>query len=456
MSMRYKGGVVSATADTPGNAGTGPASGVWTLTDQSQAVAASTWPTQAGFNYGFLNGDLCYREYGYATAVDQSGNGYYIGKYTTGGISTITKLDTTNTFSSVLYSATTTGVPVFIGSYNGVMYFTVTTGRNLYGFSTTSYASGVFYSWPLTVGAGGWHFNSGAIDGSGNVYALLTSYNCCGEATTFYLSRTTQAVSKSSKWYLQTKVYGGGVSVNSSGAIGISAGNRTSCVPQMSFTYLSSYDAASPSWSIYSSSWTTNVPVSYINEDGSVILACLTNVVKLSSSGSIVWQRNFTAGSSCYAGALTVDSSGNIYVYFGVVVDGATQSYVVKYNSSGTIQWQRRLRYTDGNPGFSTTGITVDYGGAYYLNISQSTNVDFNALLLKLPTSGRIGGTGTFATYFVYEAGVGTDSAGAISFTTPTTSWSNGSATTYGVTLNSRTSTTMINTGASVTPSAFS
>ena len=42
MSMRYKGGVISATAPTTS---TSAASGVWTLPQQMQAIAASNWPS---------------------------------------------------------------------------------------------------------------------------------------------------------------------------------------------------------------------------------------------------------------------------------------------------------------------------------------------------------------------------------------------------------------------------
>lgn len=45
MSMRYKGGVISATAPTTS---TSTAKGVWTITQQMQAVNASTWPATPG------------------------------------------------------------------------------------------------------------------------------------------------------------------------------------------------------------------------------------------------------------------------------------------------------------------------------------------------------------------------------------------------------------------------
>jgi hypothetical protein len=48
MSMRYKGGVISA---TPPTTSTTSASGSWTLQQQMQATAAGNWPTNGPFNY---------------------------------------------------------------------------------------------------------------------------------------------------------------------------------------------------------------------------------------------------------------------------------------------------------------------------------------------------------------------------------------------------------------------
>ena len=45
MSMRYKGGVISATAPTTSSSA---ASGIWTTTQQMQAVGASVWPRIPG------------------------------------------------------------------------------------------------------------------------------------------------------------------------------------------------------------------------------------------------------------------------------------------------------------------------------------------------------------------------------------------------------------------------
>jgi hypothetical protein len=60
MSMRYKGGVISATAPTTS---TSAASGVWTLPQQLQALAAGNWPPTlpaigSAFGGGFFAGQI--------------------------------------------------------------------------------------------------------------------------------------------------------------------------------------------------------------------------------------------------------------------------------------------------------------------------------------------------------------------------------------------------------------
>ena len=48
MSMRYKGGVISATAPTTSSSS---ATGSWTLKQQMQAIAGSNWPLVASRSF---------------------------------------------------------------------------------------------------------------------------------------------------------------------------------------------------------------------------------------------------------------------------------------------------------------------------------------------------------------------------------------------------------------------
>lgn len=66
MSMRYKGGVISATAPTTS---TSAATGVWTLPQQLQALVASNWPIPLAIGAAYQGGF-------FAGQIDQSGTIY--------------------------------------------------------------------------------------------------------------------------------------------------------------------------------------------------------------------------------------------------------------------------------------------------------------------------------------------------------------------------------------------
>lgn len=73
-------------------------------------------------------------------------------------------------------------------------------------------------------------------------------------------------------------------------------------------------------------------------------------LIKYNSSGSIVWQKKITTTSTCYGYKLRLDVSDNIYV-LGVVystnnpLTTSLSSFVMKINSSGTILWQKNQTY---------------------------------------------------------------------------------------------------------------
>lgn len=79
-------------------------------------------------------------------------------------------------------------------------------------------------------------------------------------------------------------------------------------------------------------------------------------LIKIDSSGTLVWQR---ATSSGFGNGVGVDSSDNVYLFLQ-----SSGLYVIKYNSSGTIQWQNFLTYSTSS---EVLNGTVDSSGNSYL-----------------------------------------------------------------------------------------
>src|SRR5712692_2053150 len=76
---------------------------------------------------------------------------------------------------------------------------------------------------------------------------------------------------------------------------------------------------------------------------------CQVFIVKVNSSGSLVWQKLWAGNGSNVVRGIAVDASENVYVsgYFAAVLgSGANQtfednSFLLKLNSTGSLQWQR-------------------------------------------------------------------------------------------------------------------
>lgn len=121
-------------------------------------------------------------------------------------------------------------------------------------------------------------------------------------------------------------------------------------------------------------------------------------ILKYNSSGTLEWQRRL--GSSQSIGyAVGCDSSNNIYVFgrSNAAGSGYFDGIIAKYNSSGTIQWQRRLGPSINNP-FSVEGGSVDSSGNSYIVGSSSSN---RGIIAKYNSSGTI----QWQRSFYYNAG---------------------------------------------------
>jgi hypothetical protein len=103
-----------------------------------------------------------------------------------------------------------------------------------------------------------------------------------------------------------------------------------------------------------------NVVVAAQSWNGTNYDGCL---IKLDSSGSLVWQVKLASSNSYdYFEDLAIDSSGNIYTC-GFMFINDTSNVIAKYNSSGALQWQRKLTGSGGGTP-PLYGIVVESGGS--------------------------------------------------------------------------------------------
>jgi hypothetical protein len=108
-------------------------------------------------------------------------------------------------------------------------------------------------------------------------------------------------------------------------------------------------------------------------------------VIKIDSSGSVVWQRAFGTANDDFLTGVAVDSSGNVYV------TGLTPSLgqIIKFNSSGTFQWQQELGA--GN----LVAVAADDTGAYALGQDYLIKYDNGGNIQYQRTINIIGNSGS-------------------------------------------------------------
>ena len=117
-------------------------------------------------------------------------------------------------------------------------------------------------------------------------------------------------------------------------------------------------------------------------------------VVKYDSSGNVVWQKPFAAGAmfeQVGEGQITVDNSGNVYLTGRANGLGDNYIYVLKLDSSGTIVWQTNIDGTSSND--QSYGIVLDLLGNIYISgYSNNSNVSggYDLFTAKLDSSGTV------------------------------------------------------------------
>jgi hypothetical protein len=132
-----------------------------------------------------------------------------------------------------------------------------------------------------------------------------------------------------------------------------------------------------------------------------------SHIVKLDSSGTILWQRKLSSDTFLLDIELLDDD--NIYVS-GTT---GTSGFLAKYNASGTIQWQRTISNV------TNTNIASLKNNSIYLNSGAIVSGYSSAHFLKVPNDGSKTGSYTVGSITnVYAASSVAESAGTLSRTT--------------------------------------
>lgn len=141
------------------------------------------------------------------------------------------------------------------------------------------------------------------------------------------------------------------------------------------------------------------------------------NLVKVSTSGTLTWQRQIGLPTDPLSYNITVDSSDNVLLVFDVFSYSPLYNdvYAIKYNSSGTLQWQSDLDVLGSWPtGVYPNGICTDNSNNLYYVATNFYDSDTypNSLLVKYDSSGVLQYAKQINNYTIH--GVTVDSSGNI------------------------------------------
>jgi 6-phosphogluconolactonase (cycloisomerase 2 family) len=113
-----------------------------------------------------------------------------------------------------------------------------------------------------------------------------------------------------------------------------------------------------------------------------------TRIIKFAPNGTVTWAIKATISNS-EPGAVCVDSSDNIYISSRGNVSG-NKTIVIKVNSSGTVQWQKSYTATTGGGNYPSTGMVtypVANGDDALYMVFQDSNGSAGQVLTKINSS---------------------------------------------------------------------
>lgn len=453
MSMRYKGGVISATPPTTSSSS---AVGVWTLEQQLQATAGTGWPSYPPYLISTLTSASGNNSRG--IAFDSAGNFYvtggdpsvylYLQKYNISGVLQWQKqLQTSVTGHAVAVdSASNICVAFYYASGGGGVIKFDSSGATLWQKQLLPTNVGSDYAYGVDIDSSNNVYIAGATYTGTRWYQIVAKYNSSGtlQWQRTLATTTNDAFAYSIKVSPAGNVYTTGYNTGS-GTFDVQiAKYNTSGTLQWQRSLDTTSREVGTSITIDSSE---NI---YIAGDGYSPAYCLF-LVKFDTSGTLQWSRTLTSVTTKNGLGIAIDSSSNIYLTGCDAVAPGLQ-YVVKYNSSGTIQWQRSLTNLRINS-LSYNNLAIDSNNVLYLtaqaNIGGSGGANNSGVFYKLPSNGSKTGSytvGAFST--TYAVGSLTEAAGtftaATSSLTSATSTLTDSTTTFTSSNSSLTSTTSL------------
>jgi hypothetical protein len=116
--------------------------------------------------------------------------------------------------------------------------------------------------------------------------------------------------------------------------------------------------------------------------------------IKYKPNGDTAWVRRYNGpgNGSDAAGALAVDSSGNVYVTGGSSGSGTNRDYAtIKYYPNGDTAWVRRYNGPGDTLDYTQAMATDDYGNVYVTGVSRGTGTDDDYATIKYYPNGDTG-----------------------------------------------------------------
>jgi uncharacterized delta-60 repeat protein len=117
------------------------------------------------------------------------------------------------------------------------------------------------------------------------------------------------------------------------------------------------------------------------------------SLIKYNSSGIIQWARQIgRSGTNEHSNAVTLDSTGNVYIAGSTTYSGQNAASIVKYNSSGVLQWQTCLSGTTNSNANEFSGIAIDSSDNIFVcgRTTIGNNILTVGMIAKYNSSGTL------------------------------------------------------------------